>query len=383
VRTIGPRVAGLLLILVIAGCGSSSGGTTASTKGLTTVTVGVGPFYDYQPVIVAQKLGLDHQVGLNLKFESFPDPPLAQLETGAIDIGFSCDSCFFMTAKNFPTYRDFITTNQFRGFVLIGRKGKVTPYSVYVARNNGNLAAAKREFVLQQVKGKTFAIDNATDLSTVQGLLAQAGLTVKDVKILNFADDEKSAAAFVSGTGDFYTGALPQEARLLYSPEFNGQYVEAAGQQAFGEGVEGGVYYSTMASTQTWLSAHPTAAKEFLAMWYRAVQYLHDDPKLVLPMISASVQAAVGGVFPASVTHVAMTQLNYFPTFDEARTAVYGASSPTYYLGALRYQAKEAGAAGQIPSGTSLESFETTAGSTYEQLAADPKLVSYVNAPVP
>jgi ABC-type nitrate/sulfonate/bicarbonate transport system substrate-binding protein len=346
------------------------------------VTVGVGPFYDYQPVIVAQKLGLDRQVGLKLKLESFPDPPLAQLQTGAVDIGFSCDSCFFMTIKNFPTYRDFVSTNQFKGFVLIGRKGKVTPYSVYVTRNGGNLAAAKRQFVQQQVRGKTFAIDNATDLSTVQGLLAQGGLTVKDVKILNFADDEKSAAAFVSGSGDFYTGALPQEARLLYSPEFKSQFVEAAPQQAFGEGVEGGVLYSTMASTQTWLSAHPTVAKKFLAMWYRAVQYLHDDPQRILPIVSASVQASVGGVFPANVTNAAMTQLNVFPTFDQARTTVYGATSPTNYLAALRYQAKQAGAAGQIPGGTSLDSFETTAASVYEQLAADPQLVNYINAPL-
>lgn len=373
--------AGVLLLLALAGCGSS-GSSKGETNGVATVTVGVGPFYDYQPVIVAQKLGLDRQVGLKLKLESFPDPPLAQLQTGAIDIGFSCDSCFFMTAKNFPTYRDIISTNQFKGFVLIGRKGKVTPYSDYVTRNGGNLAAAKRQFVQQQVKGKTFAIDNATDLSTVQGLLAQGGLTVKDVKILNFADDEKSAAAFVSGTGDFYTGALPQEARLLYSSEFASQFAEAAPQQAFGEGVQGGVLYSTMATTQTWLSAHPTVAKKFLAMWYRAVQYLHEDPQRILPIISASVQASVGGVFPASVTQAAMTRLNSFPTFDQARTVVYGATSSTNYLAALKYQAQQAAVAGQIAKGTNLESFETGAATVYEQLAADPQLVKYIDGPV-
>jgi hypothetical protein len=117
-------------------------------------------------------------------------------------------------------------------------------------------------------------------------------------------------------------------------------------------------------------------------MWYRAVQYLHEDPQRILPIISASVQASVGGVFPASVTQAAMTRLNSFPTFDQARTAVYGATSSTNYLAALKYQAQQAGVAGQIAKGTNLESFETGAATVYEQLAADPQLVKYIDGPV-
>jgi ABC-type nitrate/sulfonate/bicarbonate transport system substrate-binding protein len=390
-------IAVLLVAVVVGGCGSSSsssstaaggGGTATSSataasgaQALTTITVGIGPFYDYQPVVIAKDLGLDHQVGLNLKVESFPNIPLQQLQTGALDVGYSCDSCFFMTVKNFPTYRDFLITNQFEGFVLVGRAGKVTPYSTYVTRAGGNIALAKREFVLQQVKGKTFAISDATDLSTVQGLLAQAGLTTKDVKIINFADDSKSADAFVAGTGDFYTGSLPQEARLLYSSQFHGQFVSAAPQQAFGPGVEGGVLYSTYAANQNWLASHQGAATKFVAMWYRAVEYLRRDPQRILPIVSNSVKAAVGGVYPSSVTNAAMTSLNYFPTFTEAGTYVYGPTSPGNFLAAVRYQAKQAGTAGQIPAGMTLDSFET-AQTYYNAVAADQKLVSYINAPV-
>jgi ABC-type nitrate/sulfonate/bicarbonate transport system substrate-binding protein len=371
-------VAGLA---AVAGSSSSASGSQSS-KTLTNVVVGMGPYYDYQLMQVAHALGLDRQQGLNFKIEQFPSAPLSAVQTGSVDLTWNCDSCYYAIAKNFPTYRNFIDTNQFKGFALVGRRGHVTPYSVYVARYHGNLAAAKRAFVLQQVKGKTVAICPTVcgNLPPLQGLLAQAGLKANAVHLVNFADDGKAADAFLAGTGDFYTGSLPQEARLLYSPEFHGQFVTAAPQQAFGPGVQGGVLYSTFGTSAAWLTAHPTAAKKVVAVWYRAVQYLHDDPAKILPMVTRQVKAAVGGLLPLGVTNAAMTKLNYFPTFNQARTYVFGPGSPTNQLAAAAYQAKTAGVTKQLPGGW--QAFEV-ARQWYNAVAADPTLVRYINAPVP
>jgi ABC-type nitrate/sulfonate/bicarbonate transport system substrate-binding protein len=367
--------------LAAVGDATPSSAASHATK-LTTVTVAQGPYYDYQLLTVAHMLGLDHQLGLNFKIEPFPNPALSALQTGRVDVTYACDSCYFATAKSFPTYRNFIVTDLFKGFALIGRKGKVTPYSVYVNRYHGNLAAAKRAFVLQQVKGKTISICPITcgNLSPFEGLLAQAGLTVNDVHIVKFATDGEAADAFLAGTGNFYTGALPQEARLLYSPEFHGEFIDAAPQQAFGPGVEGGASYSTFATSEQWLKANPTVAKKVVAVWYRAVQYLHKDPSKILPMIAQLMKVAVGGVFPASVTKDAVTELEYFPTFNQAKTYVFGANSPTNQIAAAEYQAKSAGVVKQLPGGVA--TYEVSQ-KYYDEVAADTALVSYINAPVP
>jgi len=380
-RAIRLALASCVVLVAAASVTVSAGVASKKAATPTTVTVAIGPYYDYQLIQVAKTLGLDRQLGLNIKLESFPGVPLRQLQTGAIDVAYSCDSCFLATIKNFPTYRDIIATNQFKGFVLVGRKGKVVAYSTYVARAHGNLVAAKRSFIREQVKGKTFAICNATDLSTVQGLLSQGGLTTKDIKIINFADDGKSADAFVAGTGDFYTGSLPQEARLLYSAEFKGQYVTAAPQQAFGPGTQGGVLYSTFAATQTWLNTHASVAAKLAAVWYRAVNYLNKKPSVVLPMIATAVKESTGGVLPQDVTKAAMLSLNYFPTFNSARTYVFGTGSATNFLTAARYQGAQAIAAKQIPAGTDLAPFQAE-GQVYRQVSSDPALVKFINAPI-
>ena len=63
-------------------------------------------------------------------------------------------------------------------------------------------------------------------------------------------------------------------------------------------------------------------------------------------------------------------------------TYVYGAGSPANYLTAVKYQASQAGAAAEIPTGTNLDSFEAE-GSVFKQVASSPALVKYINAPVP
>jgi ABC-type nitrate/sulfonate/bicarbonate transport system substrate-binding protein len=368
------------LAVGLTACGQATPSSGSGHVKYTTVTIAQGPYYDYQLLTVAHELGLDHQLGLNFDIEPFPNPALSAVQTGRVDITYACDSCYFATATSFPTYRNFIVTDLFKGFALIGRKGSVTPYSVYLTRYHGDLAAAKRAFVLQQVKSKTIAICPITcgNLSPFEGLLAQGGLTASDVHIVRFATDGEAADAFLSGTGNFYTGALPQEARLLYSPQFHGEFVDAAPQQAFGPGVEGGASYSTFAASEQWLKANPSVAEKVAAVWYRAVEYFDSDPAKVLPMVASLMKAAVGGVFPASVTKQAMTDLEYFPTFNAAKTYVFGNNSSTNQIAAAEYQAKTANA--KLPGGVAR--YEVSE-EYYNEVAANAALVKYINAPVP
>ena len=65
------------------------------------------------------------------------------------------------------------------------------------------------------MKGKSFAIVKVNHGPMVDSALQQVGLSLDDVEVLNFPDHPTAGFAFESGEGDFYTGALPQQIRLL------------------------------------------------------------------------------------------------------------------------------------------------------------------------
>ena len=65
------------------------------------------------------------------------------------------------------------------------------------------------------------------------------GIGIDEVQLLNFADDQKAATAFLSGTGDFYIGSLPQERRLLSMED---RFVNAGGSEVLGRPVYGTTY---------------------------------------------------------------------------------------------------------------------------------------------
>lgn len=69
------------------------------------------------------------------------------------------------------------------------------------------------------------------------------GFTLEGVEIIDFADDTQATAAFLRDEGDYYTGSLPQEVKLLSEEG----YVAVAENEAIGPG---GLWFSNVFASE-------------------------------------------------------------------------------------------------------------------------------------
>lgn len=166
------RITAIVSIVVMGVLAGASVGTAQRSAAIVKVRVGDGPYFDFILFHVAHELGIDRQLGVDLQFKVFPQPPGAQLRRGDLDIIFSSPTTGFPLYENFPEYRAFMITDIFKGFTLIGRKGKVKPYSQYLVEAGGNLKLAKQRFVRGELPGKSFCALKTEELGTLAGLLA-------------------------------------------------------------------------------------------------------------------------------------------------------------------------------------------------------------------
>lgn len=387
-RKLGALLLALVTALtVLASCGGDDANDDASDASADsgtateTVKVGLGPYYDFTLFEVASKLHLDRKLGIELQIDNFPAVPTTQLRRGDIDVGYSAPTAGFPVYEQFPEYRDFMIANQFKGFTLVGRPGEVKPYDEYLDEAGGDDAAAKREFVSNELPGKSFCVVKELTIATLSGMFELGDVSVDDVTITDFADQAKAANAFIRGECDFYTGAVPQIARLLYSEDFKGKFVVAAPHEAFGPGKEGVLFFSTFATTSDWLEKNPETAKKLVAMWFRATRYLKERPEQTAPIVAEAVRATTGGLFDDKTTRSVMSELLVFPTFEEAESLYFDPDAPTNYFKSVNDLFKNAVKEGQVPGNLKAEEFQATE-ETFDALRADKKLVAYIKSPL-
>jgi hypothetical protein len=203
----------LAAMTVAAGLLLGASGSQAAEQ--TVVRVGMTPFFDYQFFSVAKEYGWDKQLGLDLQFQWLTQsgPSIQALTNGSLDTVNTCVVCNYPFYESVPEMQNFLTVNQFKGFVVIGRVGQSKSYDELLAEL-GDAAKAKQA-AIEQMKGKTFPVYLANYQPLMTAVLEQAGLGLEDVQTINFADDEKAALAFIGGKGEFYMGGLPSEINLL------------------------------------------------------------------------------------------------------------------------------------------------------------------------
>ena len=244
------------------------------------VRVGMTPFFDYQFFSVAKEYGWDKQLGLDLQFQWLTQsgPSIQALANGSLDTVNTCVVCNFPFYESVPEMQNFLTVNQFKGFVVIGRVGQSKSYDELLAQL-GSADKAKMA-AIQQMKGKTFPVYLANYKPLITAVLEQAGMELKDVQTINFADDEKAALAFIGGNGEFYMGGLPSEINLLMN--HSDQFKLIGGAEILGPA---GLWYSNVASSQKWLAANEDAALKIMAMSYRYNRYVQEKIDVVMPIV--------------------------------------------------------------------------------------------------
>ncbi len=228
-------------------------------------------------------------MGLTLQFTWLTQsgPSIQALANGSLDQVNTCVVCNFPFYEFVPEMVDYLTVNQFKGFVVLGRQGESKSYQEFLTEL-GDPEKAKVA-TIQQFKGKTFPIYLANYEPLLTAVLEQGGLALSDVTTINFPDDEKAALAAIGGEGDFYMGGLPSEINLLMNhPD---QFKLIGGSEILGPA---GLWYSNIATTKDWLAKNEEVALKIMAMSYRYNRYIQEDITTVLPIVNEAMNAHSG-----------------------------------------------------------------------------------------
>lgn len=313
----------ILSAALLAACGASDDDDAAQDGGDGVVKIGVSPYLEYLPWLVADELGLAEEQGLDVEFTTFPGPTEAAtaMRRGEVDMIPTCHQCNVSLYKELPELRDWMITNQYKGFIVVGRNGAVT-YEDEIA--GGASPAEAKKAVLESLKGKTFALKSVTYKPLVEAALKQVGGSADDVEIIDFADDSKAALAFTRGEGDFFMGSLPQEVKLLSQPD----HVNVGGHEVLGPA---GLWYSTMASMEPWLNESEERVNKLLAVWYRTMRYMAEQPEKALPILRDQLNEKAAADFTTEDLELMTTELDWFMTLEEAEQNAFNPDSELFW----------------------------------------------------
>jgi len=305
---------------------------TEAPAAVVPVRVGMTPFFDYQFWSVAKEFGWDKELGLDLQFTWLTQsgPSIQALANGSLDMVNTCIVCNFPFYESVPDMQDFLNVNQFKGFVVIGRQGQSKSYQEFLTELND--PAKAKQATIEQFKGKTFPEYLANYEPLLTAVLDQAGLSLNDVKTINFPDDEKAALALIGGTGDFYMGGLPSEINLLQNhPD---QFKLIGGAEILGPA---GLWYSNIASTQQWLEKNPEVALKIMAMSYRYNRYVQQQRNTILPIVVKAMNDHSGvATNDKDLSFIFDTFLD-FRTYQQDKDTAFNPDSPLYWENSAKY----------------------------------------------
>jgi ABC-type nitrate/sulfonate/bicarbonate transport system substrate-binding protein len=359
----------LMAVVILLGAG-----TVASAAGKPVVVrVGMTPFFDYQFFSVAKEYGWDKELGLDLQFQWLTQsgPSIQALANGSLDTVNTCVVCNFPFYESVPEMQNFLTVNQFKGFVVLGRQGKSKSYSELLAQM-GDADKAKQAAV-EQLKGKSFPIYLANYQPLLTAVLEQAGMSFNDVKTINFADDEKAALAAIGGNGDFYIGGLPSEINLLMNHA--DQFKLIGGAEILGPA---GLWYSNIAATENWLSANEDVALKIMAMSYRYNRYVREKIDTIMPIVVKAMNDHSGVATDIKSLKFIFDKFLEFRTYKQDADTTYNPNSPLFWENsAMYYVAKST----ELPKGADY-ALKNPLNAWYKKFIAKKDLLAWVDAPL-
>ncbi|MEJ5202210.1 MAG: ABC transporter substrate-binding protein [Anaerolineales bacterium] len=288
------------------------------------------PYLDYGPWIIAEKMGYLSEQGITLNTTMFEveQPEIEAMLGGSIDAGAGADSPLILLA---PKAKDTVLMvsvhSLFTGYSIMARPGQVKTYDDFVGEGKSSedaLAAA-----CAQLKGKKIILPGGASFYPVlDTCLGYAGLTQKDLEIIDM-DPVEGAAAFLQGTGDFYSDGLPQRFRL----EQEGMVNMVTGVQLGGGAMDtAGLYV-----TKDFYQKNPEAVYGLLKAWYKAVAYLKSDPDKAIPIMVDWINSQSGAGMTVDDAKRFLKDLVLFPTYDEVNQWFFTKDSPYYWENRLEF----------------------------------------------
>ena len=339
------------------------------------IRMAVLPYLDYTLFVAAKELGVDKEQGIELDLIPFPHESQAvqALLNGSIDVAQGALGSFVPLLPNAPELRVVLNNNQFKGFVYIGREGKIKSFDDLLQEKNGNFEEAQKA-TLQQLKGKTFLMVESSFGGMLSSALKKVGLNYSDVKVMNFQNDAQAATAFLRGEGDLYTGSVPQQMKILKEPG----YIEVAGNEVLGEA---GLWFSNTAVTDQYLKTNKKTLEKLAAIHYRMTRYLKEDPETVLQPMLEFLNKNASSNLTMDDAKVMVSNYIAFNTIEESREGVYSAESPLYWKKAADVFVAQNVELGKIKEGSvDIDTF-VQQEIIFNDLLANAELKEWINAP--
>jgi NitT/TauT family transport system substrate-binding protein len=207
--------------------------------------VGYGPFY------IAQEKGFFTQEGVEIELSVMENTPLKMgaLMAGRIDIVAS-------TADEFPTYM---------------RNGKPLRYILAVDNSNGGdgVVSNKNIKTVADLKGRTVAFEEGSvSQFFINALLRQAGLTQKDIKVVNMTATD-AGVAFSANRVD---------AAVTWEPHLSQGANTDHGKVLVSSSQTPGLIVDVVAVLDKTAKDKRKELKGFVRAWQRALDFLESNP---------------------------------------------------------------------------------------------------------
>jgi NitT/TauT family transport system substrate-binding protein len=207
--------------------------------------VGYGPFY------IAQEKGFFKQEGVEIELSVMENTPLKMgaLMAGRVDIVAS-------TADEFPTYM---------------RNGKPLRYILAVDNSNGGdgVVSNKNIKTVADLKGRTVAFEEGSvSQFFINALLRQAGLTQKDIKVVNMTATD-AGVAFSANRVD---------AAVTWEPHLSQGANTDHGKVLVSSSQTPGLIVDVVAVLDKTAKDKRKELKGFVRAWQRALDFLESNP---------------------------------------------------------------------------------------------------------
>lgn len=296
----------------------------------TTIRFGNLPYLDYGPWIVAEKMGYLKEQGITLNTTMFEveQPEIEAMLGGSIDAAAGADSPLILLAPKAKDAIQMVSVHSlFTGYSIMGRTGEVKTYDEFIAEGMSPSDALKA--TCAQLEGKTIILPGGASFYPVlDTCLGYAGLTKDDVEIVDM-DPVEGAAAFLQGTGDFYSDGLPQRFRL----EQEGMVNAVTGVQLGGGAMDtAGLYV-----TKQFMQENPEAVYGLLKAWYKAVDYINSNPDEAIPMMIDWINTQSGAGMTVEDGKRFLKDLVLFPTYDEVKEWFFTPGNPYEWVKRLAF----------------------------------------------
>lgn len=365
----------LLVGILTLGLSFSLSGAREANAKLSKVRIGLAPYTMFQIWIAAHELGIDKEFGLDFEIKEFTMtlPGTQACIRGDVDITVNCIAEHIAVIEKAPQVKNFSSLGFFKGFFFVGRREEVKPFDELVAEVG--LEKAK-EMRLNEFKEKEFCIIPQRK-PLIADAIGQVGLTLDDIKLLNFADDQKAAMAFMRGAGDFYTGSLPQQRRLV---KMSDRFVNAGGTEILGPA---GLWYDTVVSTEKFMEENRETALRTIAALYRTIRLFDEQPEKVGKIGAAAISRMTGGEFSVEEYITMQTVYDDFLSIEELLAGMYNPYSPLYWKNPAEYYIKMAVEQGDLNEVVPAEDYYSQSEELFWELLKRKDLLQFIYAPFP